>query len=168
MAQVENGELTRFYACRECANALNYGAISISSAMESGAKVQPAAAPAEAPDEGADTTCPRCGLSYRAFRESMKFGCADCYEAFAARLPTLLAQVQADTHHVGKIPPRIRSAQDMASAIADLRAKIKQAVGREDFAHAAELRDQVRELERRHDDLLEGRQRPDSAPEARP
>ncbi|MBE7560838.1 UvrB/UvrC motif-containing protein [bacterium] len=150
----DNGELTRFYACRECANALSYGVISIASAMESGAKVQ--AAPAEAVEEsGGETTCPACGLSYKAFRESMKFGCGRAMGR-SGELPALLSQVQAG-RHVGKVPPRIRSVLDLEKGIADLRAQIKAAVGREDFARAAQLRDKVRGLERRRDEALAGR-----------
>lgn len=163
VTQVENGELTRFYACRECANALSFGLIGIGSAQEAGAPVKPSKSEPE-PASAGEATCPRCGLSYRAFRESMKFGCAHCYEAFSPHLPGLLAQVQAEARHVGKVPPRVRAARQLEARISGLRGQIKEAVGREDFAAAAQLRDRVRELERKRDAVLEGGGAPD--PEA--
>ena len=152
VTQVENGDLQRFYACRECAVNLGYGAIKIN--MAGHAPEHEAAAPVEvSADERA--TCPGCGMTYPEFRESAKFGCARCYSAFQNPLALLMRQIQAGTQHIGKVPTRIAEAQQFDDRIMSMRAQLQEAVRQEDFARAARLRDAVHEVEGQRDDAID-------------
>ena len=150
VTQVENGELQKFYACRECAVNLGYGLIKISMA---GAPEDEAAAPVEsAPEERA--VCPGCGMTYAEFRESARFGCGRCYTAFQNPIVLLMRQIQAGTQHIGKVPVRVVEAQQYDERIMSLRAQLQEAVRQEDFARAAKLRDAVHELELQRDEAI--------------
>lgn len=51
--------------------------------------------------------CPSCRATYADFRESGRFGCPDCYEAFRAQVRDLLPRVHAGAYqHRGKTPGR--------------------------------------------------------------
>lgn len=51
--------------------------------------------------------CPSCRTAYGDFRETGRFGCPDCYEAFAPQVRDLLPRVHAGAyHHRGKTPGR--------------------------------------------------------------
>lgn len=103
--------------------------------------------------------CRNCGMSYSEFQKAGLLGCRDCYRAFEARLGPLLERAhEGAVHHVGKVPQRALSshreesqgdhptplpAPDRARL---LRARLEQAVRKEDYEQAAKLRDELSEL----------------------
>jgi len=97
---------------------------------------------------GTHQTCPSCGLSYGAFKESGRLGCAMCYDTFSEHLQPLLQKVQKDVKHVGKAPHSGDSRLVKRQSITDLRNQLKEAVSHENFELAAKLRDQIYEMEK--------------------
>lgn len=91
--------------------------------------------------------CPNCGLTYAQFRQSGRLGCGECYHAFEAQLPPLLKRIHGSAGHTGKIPERNGSAAQNQRRLELLRSELNRAVAREEFEHAAGLRDQIRMLE---------------------
>lgn len=96
------------------------------------------------------TRCKGCGMSYREFLKTGKFGCPECYGTFGKVFDKSLRQIQgSDTHH-GKIPKGFVTAADRAidsiSEIDKLSLKLQYAVEKEEFEEAAKLRDVIREL----------------------
>lgn len=93
--------------------------------------------------------CSFCGLTNSDFRETGRFGCPHCYESFSAELPKLLRGVHdGRSRHVGKVylPPD-PSASEMEKRLEGLRRRLTRAVQSEDFERAAEIRDEIRNLE---------------------
>ena len=95
-----------------------------------------------------DVHCGFCGLSFADFREVGRLGCPHCYETFEGHLRGLLRRIHGGTQHVGKVylPPD-PTASEMERRLEGLRRKLERAVEGEDFERAAELRDQIRQLE---------------------
>lgn len=92
-------------------------------------------------------TCPECGMSYLEFRQSFRLGCPQDYEVFEEPLDQILAEIQASTHHVGKVP-RGAAQLDSGDVLMEiLQRELEESVQQEDFVRAAELRDEIRELE---------------------
>ena len=91
--------------------------------------------------------CPRCGYDYSDFKRIGRFGCPDCYQAFAAQLEPMLRQVHGGARHRGKVPPARRDAAARRQRLAVLRAALEQAVRAEEYEKAAEIRDEIRTLE---------------------
>ncbi|MGE4282463.1 MAG: UvrB/UvrC motif-containing protein [Clostridia bacterium] len=91
--------------------------------------------------------CSNCGMTYEQFTRSGKMGCANCYLAFSNTLESVLKRVHGTTYHNGKLPQRtggkIKSKREMDS----LKSKLIKAVQNEEYEQAADLRDQIRELE---------------------
>lgn len=95
-----------------------------------------------------DLVCEECGISYVEFRNQGLLGCPQDYDLFAERLARLLerAQDQATTH-VGKSPKSLGTRRVTQQEIRRLKRALADAVAAEDYERAAELRDQIRELE---------------------
>ena len=96
-----------------------------------------------------DLTCPRCGITYKKFRETGKFGCPKDYTVFKKGLLNLLEKIHGKVQHAGKVP---RGASDEISRekeIRGLRSDMEKAVRDEAYEKAALLRDRIYKLEGR-------------------
>ena len=96
------------------------------------------------------TTCPRCGMSYRQFRKQGRFGCGDCYQAFAAELQRLMKRIHGAQGHTGKQPRSPVGAAVPPPPSDDLdrlRSELEEAVESEAYERAAALRDRIAQLE---------------------
>ncbi|MEW5954222.1 MAG: UvrB/UvrC motif-containing protein [Bacillota bacterium] len=91
--------------------------------------------------------CQKCGLSEAKFIQQGLLGCGECYTHFAGRLQPLVKRIHGHSVHEGKVPQRISSKVSLKKKIDQLRANLKEAVGKEEFERAAELRDKIRDLE---------------------
>ena len=97
-----------------------------------------------------DLQCPNCGMTYEDFRKFGRLGCSECYEAFKMYLGTLLKKVHGASHHLGKTPAKIpQSEKRKIETLQDLKNQLTKAVQMEDFELAAELRDKIRDLEKK-------------------
>lgn len=104
--------------------------------------------------------CPRCGLLYSAFKETGRLGCADCYAAFQFQLRPLLRRIHGDTRHRGKVPTRDGEGANRSRQIHRLHDELQRAVEREEFEHAASIRDEIRRLE---SEIAAGHPNPENA-----
>ena len=102
-----------------------------------------------------ETTCPICQLTFYQFRQAGRLGCPHDYHAFMAELEPLLISIHGETRHAGKRPRRHPYPTDGLSEVIQLRRELDEAVAREDYEQASELRDRILELsksfERRED-----------------
>jgi len=91
--------------------------------------------------------CPKCNTSLNKFEKTGLLGCDECYHFFEKELAMLLRRIHGSNKHIGSRPrPRriISSAKDLVK----LRAELAQAISKEKFERAAELRDLLRDAER--------------------
>jgi len=92
--------------------------------------------------------CPSCGLSEAQFAKSGLLGCGDCYNQFAERLDPVFRRLHGTLKHTGKVPERTGGKVKLSKSIEKLKLQLKEAVEREEFEKAAEIRDQIRTLEK--------------------
>ena len=91
--------------------------------------------------------CPACGLTFAEFRSTGRLGCHHDYEHFRGNLRPLLEKIHGRTQHQGRVPSRIGERLQREQQLASLQEALSEAVGKEDYEQAAELRDQIRALE---------------------
>lgn len=91
--------------------------------------------------------CPACGMKFIDFRNSGRLGCPHDYDAFRDDLTPLLENIHGETRHCGKTPRRLPQARQSQSELVQLRKQLLQAVTREAYEEAADLRDRIRRLE---------------------
>lgn len=91
--------------------------------------------------------CPGCGYEYSDFRRIGRFGCEQCYDAFATQLGPLLRHVHGSTHHEGKKPAAVSGEINIAPDAEALRAELITAIEQEDYERAAAIRDELQRIE---------------------
>ena len=106
---------------------------------------------AEKPENASslDLSCPDCGLQFSEFRDKSLLGCAGCYSAFEAPLTALLERAhEGGNHHIGKVPRRGGGAGEQRQLqISRIRKRLDDAIEAEDYELAAQLRDDLADLE---------------------
>lgn len=125
-------------------------------------------------------SCPTCGLSYQNYQQSGRLGCSNCYEHFAPRLEPAFKKIHGRTRHQGKrlekysedagpnrlganleekakatgVELKLQNAVDPAEQeLQQLKAELQAKVELEEFETAAILRDQIKEIEAKTEEL---------------
>lgn len=93
--------------------------------------------------------CPRCNMTMDDFRKIGRFGCGECYNAFKASLLPLLKRIHGAVRHTGKAKTGMSGAAVKTTALMALRQKLQRAIDNEEFEEAANIRDKIRELEKK-------------------
>ena len=93
------------------------------------------------------TKCPECGLTYDEFGKTGRLGCSQCYQVFAKFLLPLIKRVQRSTHHVGKKPSKVTGSVRASHDLRLLQDRLRKSVQLEEFEEAAQLRDEIKQLE---------------------
>ncbi len=91
--------------------------------------------------------CPVCGISFFEFRNSGRLGCPYDYTHFEADLTPLLINIHDATEHKGKHPRRAAATADSQAKLIHMRREMEEAVEREDYERASEIRDELRRIE---------------------
>lgn len=91
--------------------------------------------------------CPVCGISFFEFRNSGRLGCPYDYTHFESDLQPLLKNVHDKVEHRGKRPKRAAASADSQAEMIQLRRDMEEAVEREDYERASEIRDKLRGME---------------------
>lgn len=153
LTELVDGAVRDVYLCDECARERPQFSepLSLSGLLAGLSSTGEMAVPgprAQAPD----LYCESCGQSYREFRHNGRFGCADCYLAFAPNLPGVLKNIHGSSAHAGKKPvvqvPLATMPVADEQTIETLREELSAAIEEENFEQAAVLRDQIREREK--------------------
>lgn len=90
--------------------------------------------------------CPRCGLDYKKFLETGKFGCAKCYEVFSEEIKILLRDIHGHSTHIGKVPIRAEYSILKRREIDSLKKELEDNIKKENFERAAILRDEIKKI----------------------
>ena len=90
--------------------------------------------------------CPVCGISFFEFRNTGRLGCPFDYTHFSDDLIPLLTNIHDSVEHCGKRPRRAAAADSHAELI-QLRREMEEAVEREDYERASEIRDELHRIE---------------------
>src|SRR5205085_10263097 len=96
-------------------------------------------------DEGlsGQQECPHCGIKFVEFRNTGRLGCPQDYQSFRDELVPLLENIHGEVRHCGKVPRRLPQNKENQSELIQLRNHLRQAVTKEDYEAAAELRDKI-------------------------
>lgn len=92
--------------------------------------------------------CPRCNMSFSEYRTSGLLGCPVCYRYFYDLLVPSVRKVQFQLHHQGKFPTSVAPEVRSQRRTDQLKEELKEAVAKENFERAAELRDEIHALEK--------------------
>jgi protein arginine kinase activator len=142
---IADEQFEEHHLCEECAQKYLY-----EPPKKTGLKAEVSAS-----DEGDEFTalnqkeCPVCGIKFVEFRNSGRLGCPHDYSEFREELLPLLENIHGETRHAGKTPRRLPEQKLSQSELIQLRKQLNQAVNREAYEEAAEIRDRIRQIEER-------------------
>lgn len=91
--------------------------------------------------------CPVCGISFFEFRNTGRLGCPYDYTHFESDLTPLLTNIHDSLEHCGKRPRRAAASADSQAMMIQLRREMEEAVEREDYERASEIRDELLRIE---------------------
>ncbi|MCE9620466.1 MAG: hypothetical protein K8R92_11255 [Planctomycetes bacterium] len=91
--------------------------------------------------------CEACGLTFAEFRQTGRFGCAACYDAFMPSVAAIIERAQSGAvSHRGRTPKRIEGQADRAAIRRQLVKEIEAAVAAEQYERAATLQGRLHQL----------------------
>ncbi|WP_071458914.1 UvrB/UvrC motif-containing protein [Bacillus massilinigeriensis] len=154
-----NGEKTELHLCEQCAHEkgemfmMNQGhGFSLNNLLAGLLHIEPALQSSAQGHFHQDEVlqCPHCHMMYPQFVKIGRFGCAHCYDTFREQLVPIIRRLHSgNSVHSGKIPKRIGGTISMQRNLSSLKEKMGDLIAKEEFEQAAELRDEIRALEKR-------------------
>ncbi len=94
--------------------------------------------------------CKVCKMTEEEFIEQGKFGCSSCYDAFNTILARSIKKFQNGDKHAGKVPKgyisKTNKIVNELTEIEKLTIKLQEAIEKEEFEEAANLRDTIKGL----------------------
>ena len=90
-------------------------------------------------------SCKGCGLTEEALKNSGEASCPDCYEAFSSLIFPPPIPTSAATK--ARMPSTRRKKLDKQKRLTELKVELRHEIDKENYEAAAELRDQIKELE---------------------
>ena len=97
-------------------------------------------------------SCPVCGITFFEFRQQGRLGCPHDYICFEKELEPLLVNIHGESSHVGKHPQRTSHGTDRRTELIRLRREMKDAIEKEEYELASQLRDKIRRFEEEKDE----------------
>lgn len=94
-----------------------------------------------------EISCPVCHMTFENFKQTGRFGCGNCYNAFNDNIIPLIRRIHGNIHHTGKVPKRSGGILKIKRDIDKLKNELKVAVANEEYEKAARLRDEIKRLE---------------------
>lgn len=147
LTEIVNDQMTELHLCEGCANEKGSQVESHFGLADLLAGLADVGKTTEVEEAVSTKACPNCGMTYDDFRKVGRLGCAECYATFKRSLASLLKRIHGSPHHVGKSPARLVKPPTEKLELAELKRKLERAIEMEEFEDAAQLRDQIREVE---------------------
>ena len=91
--------------------------------------------------------CSVCGFTQADFKKTGRLGCSNCYTVFADGIAPMLKNMHKGTRHTGKTPTAFHKIREHDEKIKALQDNLSKAIEAEEFELAANLRDQIRQVE---------------------
>lgn len=91
--------------------------------------------------------CPVCGITFYEFRSQGRLGCPNDYLCFKTQLEPLILNIHGESQHEGKAPKGDPGTSHERTQLIRLRREMNEAVAREEYERASELRDRIRVIE---------------------
>jgi len=95
--------------------------------------------------DDATLICPQCLFSFAEFKRLGRFGCAECARTFRPRLIPIISKIHGAKQHIGKVPKRQK--MGVVSEVFRLRVALKEALQKEEYERAAEIRDSLKKYD---------------------
>lgn len=162
LTEIVDEQMSEMHLCEECARQKNnqmeqqFGLADLLAGLSDVSKPL-----ASKEGEKSILKCSRCGLAYEDFRKFGRLGCGGCYTSFKEHLTGLLRKIHGSNEYLGKTPSKYQGKQKAplsagaaiavspSDTLSDLKKQLHEAIAMEDFEKAAQIRDKIKDLERK-------------------
>lgn len=156
MTRVINNDVYEVHLCVECAQRKMGGQLLIEPQFVHQHNIFTTLLPAligevQAVHQFPKISCQACGCTFHEFVTTGYLGCSSCYKAFEPLLEDFLRKIHGAIKHVGKILKRRGANLRIKRDVKTLKGELENAVAKEDYEKAAELRDKLKGLERENE-----------------
>ncbi len=93
--------------------------------------------------------CPFCGYSWEEFQQTGLLGCDKCYSSFYSQIKKVLREIHGNVHHIGQRPEETAAPEPSDYNLDILERALEEAIKKEEYEKAAELRDKIRTLKQK-------------------
>ncbi len=150
--RIVNGEYEEYMLCADCAHEMGFDNVFDSSMPDMFGGLIKSIFGTALPARSQATRCDVCGATYGDISNTGKVGCANCYTLFLSQILPSVKRIHGNTVHCGKRPEQPEDTvqtevKTEADEIEKLRAELAKAVEEQNFEHAAEIRDMIKERE---------------------
>lgn len=144
-----NGVKTEKHLCTACAAKLGY-TVNFSNSFS---EILSSMFGDNLPDTAENIkSCECCKTTFSDIVKTGKMGCPQCYTTFYEQLLPYIKRIHGNVNHIGKRPNRSPLAvSNNETRIMSLRSVLNELIQNEEFEKAAEIRDEIRSLEREGD-----------------
>ena len=142
-----NGKTTTLHLCEDCAKELGIGMGGFSGFNMNDIFSGFLTNAFGTPTIGTRKTCSKCHSTWDDIVRLGRMGCDECYHTFEKELLPTLENIHGKTKHVGKVSNAAGVEYKKKVELDQLKAQMQKAVEQEEFEKAAELRDQIKQLE---------------------
>jgi len=136
--KVINGEKVEFYICEKCAKKKGFLPLTKPS-KKNIETVKKEKVPRNA-------ECPLCGWKLYNVGKKGKLGCPQCYSTFRPYINTIVRELHGKGKHKGKVPVVDKRKLVLKRKIREVENALDDAVKKEEYELAAELRDEIKTL----------------------
>ena len=150
--RVINGKSSEIHLCPACAKEEGIGYTNLISDMHSEFEGLLGSFFSNAlPARTGTAHCRTCGSTYAEIARTGRVGCADCYNEFYNELLPTVRRMHGNTTHCGKRANSVQAPAEAEKPVTaeQLQKELDEAVKVQNFEKAAELRDKIREMNKK-------------------
>ena len=141
--KVINGEKIEFFICEKCAEKKGFHSL-INPSENFTVK-------GEKEKTTLKVRCPNCGWKLVDVEKKGKLGCPECYITFRSYIITVVGELHGKNRHRGKVPILDKGKLLLRRRIREVKRELDDAIKKEEYQLAAELRDRIKTLSLRMD-----------------
>lgn len=152
LTQLVGGQVKKVALCNECAkesgvtDPTGFGLADMLLAGDSGKT--PSLVPSQSGASGDDRSCPACGFTLTDLKKVRRLGCATCYSTFREEVKGMIRGMHKGPSHCGKVPEGLVEMHQRETRMKELKTRMEQAIGAENYEEAASLRDEIIKLDK--------------------
>ena len=144
--QIVGGNVLERNLCEDCARELGItDPTTLGALANEFLNADPHKPVSEPVDSGEGAKCQACGYTIKQLHDTSRVGCGYCYVEFRDQIEALLKPMHGASRHAGSLPKGFEQAQ-LKETRKILKTRIDEAVKKEDYELAAELRDSLNAL----------------------
>ena len=147
--QVINGQESQINLCGKCASEMGVGKMLNPFAFDISQVIGQVFGQQAGKEKSMQdmVRCPGCGGSFQDIVHTGKTGCAQCYTTFYQQVLPSIQRIHGKTEHIGKISAGAGEHMKARAELKKYKEELGEAIERQDFERAAQLRDAIRDLE---------------------